>query len=1051
MARTDTETGPPGGRRAAGEVHRWWTLGLVCVSIFMLLLDITVVNVALPTIRHDLHATFTDLQWVIDAYALALAVLVLNAGALSDILGRKRIFMAGLALFALSSLACGLAPSSEVLIVFRGVQGIGGAIMFSTSLALINHAFPPKERGTAFGIWGATTGLAVAIGPLVGGALTTSAGWRWIFFINVPIGAVAAMLSTVRLTESKDPRDRRIDWPGLFTLSGALALLVYALLRGNSKGWSSPLIVVFFIGAAVLLGVFVAIQARSPRSMVDLRLFRIPAFTGAQLVAFAISASMFSMFLYLTLYLQNVLGFSALGAGLRLMPVSILIFVFAPIAGRLSSVLPVRLLMGAGLVLIAVGLLFMSGLTPQSTWTALLAGFVLAGAGVGLVNAPLASTAVAVAPGRQAGMAAGLNNTFRQVGIAHRDRRARRDLPEPRAVGRDGGAGRYPRRSASRGHRAGRVVRVRLAGGGQAPGAAQGADGRAGPDGVRGRAERHLRGRGRRRVRRCRGVGRDGPGQGLPPHGRARRGDGLRLEESDPSATMSELRLAELVGAMSIATDIGLGAPLEAGLSVCLMSMRLGEVMGLSDQELGRAYVLALLRHIGCTADSDEMAAMGGDEFAMNMAIAPLDHADPRQVMPRMLRHLAREFPGVRFPPAVLRMLAMAPKMRTHDVARCEVAEMLAERMGFDRQVQQDVRLFNERWDGKGAAGLKGEAIPRPVQAVQVAEGATILRHTGGDASVPEIVRRRARTMYGPDAAEAFLRDPDAVLSATAVPSVWDAAMEAEPEPRVALPPERLDGALRAVAEFSDLKSSYLVGHSTGVADLARAAAERAALPVTDVQDVHRAALAHDVGRVGVSATIWNRKGSLSFDQWEKVRMHPYYTDRVLARPEALRRLAWVASMHHERMDSSGYFRRVPGAQQPSGARLLAAADAFHAMLEPRPHRQALARERAAEELRADVRAGRLDGDAVEAVLQAAGQPVRRRREHVASLTAREVEVLRLVARGLSIKEIARALTIAPKTADAHLQHIYTKAGVSTRAAATLFAMEHDLVGPLAG
>ena len=514
---------------------------------------------------------------------------------------------------------------------------------------------------------------------------------------------------------------------------------------------------------------------------------------------------------------------------------------------------------------------------------------------------------------------------------------------------------------------------------------------------------------------------------------------------------MTELRLAELMGAMSLATDIGLGAPLEAGLSVCLLSMRLGEAMGLDDRELGRTYVLALLRHIGCTADSDQMAAMGGDEFVMNMAIAPLDRADPRQVFPRMLRHLAREFPGTRFPPAVLRLMAMAPRMRAHDVARCEVAEMLADRMGFDRQVQQDVRLFNERWDGKGPTRLAGEALPPSVRAVQVAEGVMILRHTGGATAVPEVVRRRSLTMYAPDAVDAFARDPEAVLSATDVPSVWDAVMSAEPEPHDVLTAERLDGALRAMAEFSDLKSSFLVGHSTGVADLARAAAERAGLPQGDVEEVHRGGLAHDVGRVGVSATIWNRKGPLSLDQWEKVRMHPYYTDRVLDRPEALRRLAGVASMHHERMDASGYFRRVPGAQQPPGARLLAAADAFHAMLEPRPHRPPLPRERAAEELRGEVRAGRLDPDAVEAVLAAAGEPARRRREHVASLTAREVEVLRLVARGLSIREIARSLTIAPKTADAHIQHIYTKVGVSTRAAATLFAMEHDLVGPFAG
>jgi HD-GYP domain-containing protein (c-di-GMP phosphodiesterase class II) len=514
---------------------------------------------------------------------------------------------------------------------------------------------------------------------------------------------------------------------------------------------------------------------------------------------------------------------------------------------------------------------------------------------------------------------------------------------------------------------------------------------------------------------------------------------------------VNELRLAELVGAMSIATDVGLGAPLETGLSVCLLAMRLGEAMGMADQDMARTYALALLRHVGCTADSDQMAAMGGDEFAMNMAIAPIDHADPRQVMPRMLRHLAREFPGVRFPPAVLRMMAMAPKMRAHDVARCEVAEMLAERMGFDPHVRHDIRNYSERWDGRGPLRAREDDVPVAVRAVQVAEGIAIQRHTGGPEAVPEVVRRRSGAMYAPDAAEAFLRDPDAIMSASDVPSVWDAVMDAEPEPRIAVSPERLDGVLRAMAEFSDLKSSYLVGHSTGVADLARAAAERAGLPAADVADVHRAGLVHDVGRVGVSATIWNRKGSLSFDQWEKVRLHPYYTDRVLMRPAALHRLAGLASLHHERMDASGYFRRLGGPQQPAGARILAAADAYHAMLEPRPHREALSRDRAAEELRSEVRQGRLDGDAAQAVLQAAGEPVRRRREQVASLTGREVEVIRLLARGLSIKEIARSLTIAPKTADAHIQHIYTKVGVTTRAAATVFAMEHDLVGPLTG
>ena len=512
---------------------------------------------------------------------------------------------------------------------------------------------------------------------------------------------------------------------------------------------------------------------------------------------------------------------------------------------------------------------------------------------------------------------------------------------------------------------------------------------------------------------------------------------------------MTRVRLAEIMGAMSLATDIGLGAPLETGLSVCLMAVRLGQAMGLSDEDLTRTYVLALLRHIGCTADSSQMAAMGGDEYAMNMAMAPLDIADPRQTMPRLLRHLAREFPGVKFPPAVLRMVAMAPKMRQHDVARCEVAEMLAERMGFDRVVQQDVRLFNERWDGKGPARVKGDGVPPPVRAVQVAEGAAILRHAGGAAGVADEVKARSRKMYGPDAVEAFLADPGAVLSASEAPSAWDAVMDAEPQPRIVLSDDRLDGALHAMAEFSDLKSPYLVGHSEGVAALARAAAGQAGLPPADVAAVHRAGLVHDVGRAGVSTTVWDRPGPLSLDQWERVRMHPYFTDRVLARAEALERVTGLASMHHERMDSSGYFRRAGPAQQPPGARVLAAADAYHAMLEERPHRDALPRERAAEELRAEVQAGRLDGNAVDAVLLAAGEPVRKRRDHVGALTAREVEVLRLVARGLSIKEIARTLHIAPKTADAHIQHIYTKAGVTTRAAATVYAMQHDLVGPL--
>jgi EmrB/QacA subfamily drug resistance transporter len=399
--------------------RKWWTLIAVCVGTFMLLLDVTIVNVALPEIQTSLKASFSDLQWVVDAYALSLAALLLTTGSLADLFGRRRLFMIGLVIFSLSSLLSGLATSPLWLNLARGVQGIGGAAMFSTSLALLGSAFRGRERGTAFGVWGAITGLAVAVGPVVGGALTTGLSWRWIFLVNVPIGVIALVLCLARVEESKQPGAHRPDVIGVVTFSGALGALVYALIKGNDKGWGSTEILACLIGAAVLMAAFlIAELLQKDRAMFDLGLFRKPTFTGGSIAAFSLSAGLFSLFLYLTLYLQDVLGYSALQTGLRFLVLSGGILLTSALAGRLTATVPIRLLIAPGLAMVGVGLLLMRGLDPGSGWTHLIPGFIVAGAGAGMINPPLASTAIGVVSPDRAGMASGINSTFRQVGIA---------------------------------------------------------------------------------------------------------------------------------------------------------------------------------------------------------------------------------------------------------------------------------------------------------------------------------------------------------------------------------------------------------------------------------------------------------------------------------------------------------------------------------------------------------------------------------------------------------------------------------------------------------
>ena len=398
--------------------RKWWTLVLISIATFMLLLDITVVNVALPDIQRDLDASLSSLQWVVDAYSLTLAAFLLTAGSLGDRLGRRRVFSLGFAIFTFASFLCGIAGDPTLLNLARGLQGIGGAAMFATSLALIGQEFHGKDRATAFGVWGATVGGAVAIGPLVGGLITEHLGWEWIFFVNVPIGVLAIALTERKLANVAAQDAAPIDLPGLATFSLGLFLLIFGLIRGNPEGWGSVTIVASLGGAVLLLLAFLAIEARSPHPMLDLTLFRKPAFNGVSAVAFGLSAGMFALFLYLTIYMQGVLGYSPLETGLRFLPLTVLSFVASPIAGALSHRIPIRVLLGVGMTSVGIGLLLMHGLSPDSAIGDLLPGFLIAGIGIGVTNPGIGQAAIAVVPVEKAGMGSGINTTFRQIGIA---------------------------------------------------------------------------------------------------------------------------------------------------------------------------------------------------------------------------------------------------------------------------------------------------------------------------------------------------------------------------------------------------------------------------------------------------------------------------------------------------------------------------------------------------------------------------------------------------------------------------------------------------------
>lgn len=526
----------------------------------------------------------------------------------------------------------------------------------------------------------------------------------------------------------------------------------------------------------------------------------------------------------------------------------------------------------------------------------------------------------------------------------------------------------------------------------------------------------------------------------------------VRSSVVDPHTQDSGIRLAELMAALSLATDLGMGQPMEYALCSCILGLRIGDALGMGPTELRAVYYQALLRYIGCNAETHAMATLFGDELTLRADYATVDPGRPRELLAFVFRHLRQANVGA--PPlqllgAIVRGLLTAASATKDAVAsHCEVAQRLATRLGFDREIVEALGQLHERWDGRGLpGGLKGEAIVPAVRVVAFVQDAFTFHRLGGLDATITVARARAGKAYDPRIVETFCANASRFFTGLDDEPSWETVLAIEPGPQRTLTGPEFDAACTAIADFADLKSPYTLGHSRGVAELAEAAAQSCNLPSRDVITVRRAALLHDVGRVGVSAGIWGKAGPLTTSEWERVRLHPYYTERILARPRVLAGLGEIAALHHERLDGSGYHRRTRAAALSFPARILAAADVYHAMTEPRPYRSARSADDAAAELRREVRDGRLDGDAVASVLAAAGhhsRPVRR--ELVAGLTRREIEVLRLIARGHTIKQASRMLTVSEKTIDNHLQHIYAKIGVSTRAGATLFALEQNLL-----
>jgi HD-GYP domain-containing protein (c-di-GMP phosphodiesterase class II) len=513
-------------------------------------------------------------------------------------------------------------------------------------------------------------------------------------------------------------------------------------------------------------------------------------------------------------------------------------------------------------------------------------------------------------------------------------------------------------------------------------------------------------------------------------------------------ATEQPIRAAELVGVLSLATDLGTGQPLEHALRTAVLAVRLGELAGASAEELADTYYVALLHAAGCTSNSHEATQLFGEDIMHRAAFVLIDPADPDQVLAFYRTHLGPGRPTEVREQMIEAALSDPTRARESFAAMCEVAQRFARWLGLGEGVDAALEYVFARWDGKGPPGaVGGEELPLPARLLHVARDYSLFLSAADADDARTVLERRAGAAYDPRLAELAVRHFGEVCAGFDEARMWEHALESEPFPRVTLSGEGIEAGFASFAALTGLKSPWFREHSTAVADLAEAAAWRLGLPPETVAFLRRAALAADLGRVGVSNAIWEKPGPLGFGEWERVRLHPYFTERAFAQSEALAPIGLLAGGHHERLDGSGYHRGLRGSALEPASRILAAADCYVALRAARPYRPALKSPAAATELRRDVEAGRLDATAVDAVLAAAGHRVpRRQRELPAGLTRRELEVLLALVVGHSNQAIAHDLGISAKTVGHHVEHVYRKAGVRSRAAATVWAFEHDLV-----